>query len=66
MTTLTEIEEAVSHLSRKDFKVFCDWFENLEAERWEKEFEKDVKNGLLDDLANEAIADFEAGRCKKL
>ena len=66
MTTLTEIEEAVSHLSREEFNVFCDWFETLESQRWEKDFESDVTNGLLDNLGNEALSDFNSGKYKEL
>ena len=34
-----------------------------EQEAWEKQFEKDVKAGHLDDLRKEALADLQAGRC---
>ena len=34
-----------------------------EQEAWEKQFEKDVKAGHLDDLREEALADLQAGRC---
>ncbi len=66
MTTLTEIERAVTSLSRKDFNKFRDWFSALDQKEWDREFEKDAQKGLLDDLANEALADFNAGACKKL
>lgn len=32
-------------------------------EAWEKQFEKDVKAGHLDDLRKEALADLRAGKC---
>ena len=66
MTTLTEIERAVTSLSRKDFNKFRDWFAALDQKKWDREFEKDAHKGLLDDLANEAIADFNSGACKEL
>ena len=66
MTTLTEIERAVTGLSRKDFKKFRDWFSALDQRKWDREFEEDAQNGLLDDLANEALADFASGTCKEL
>ncbi|CAK8716179.1 hypothetical protein KKHLCK_05300 [Candidatus Electrothrix laxa] len=66
MTTLTEIERAVTSLSRKDFNTFRDWFSTLENRKWDREFEKDAQKGLLDDLANEALADFNSGACKEL
>ncbi len=66
MTTLTEIERAVTSLSRKDFNKFRDWFSTLENRKWDREFEKDAQKGLLDDLASEALADFNSGACKEL
>ena len=66
MATLTEIERAVTSLSRKDFNTFRDWFSAVENRKWDKEFEKDVEKGLLDELANEALADFNSGACKEL
>ncbi len=66
MTTLIEIERAVISLSRKDFNKFRDWFSSLEQRKWDREFEEDAQNGLLDELANEALADFASGACKEL
>ncbi len=66
MTTLTEIERAVTSLSRKDFNKFRDWFSTVENRKWDKEFERDAQKELLDDLANEALADFNSGTCKEL
>ena len=66
MTTLTEIERAVTSLSRKDFNKFRDWFAALDQRKWDREFEEDTQNGLLDDLANEALTDFNSGTCKEL
>lgn len=63
MTTVREIETAVSQLSQDDFTQFSAWFETFEAEVWDSQFERDVKAGRLDQLANQAIADFQAGRC---
>ncbi len=61
MTTLTEIERAVTSLSRKGFNKFRDWFSALDQRKWDREFEKDAQKGLLDDLA-----DFTSGTCKEL
>jgi hypothetical protein len=66
MTTLTEIERAVTNLSRKDFSKFRDWFSALDNRKWDREFEEDAQNGLLDGLADEALADFKTGACKEL
>jgi hypothetical protein len=37
-----------------------------EAEVWDKQFEEDVKTGKLDRFAEEALADFRAGKCEEI
>ena len=66
MMTVQEIEHAVSQLSKDDFAQFRAWFEAFEAEIWDIQFEQDVNAGRLDRLANQAIADFQAGKCTEL
>ncbi|MGX9728914.1 MAG: hypothetical protein ACTFAK_16845 [Candidatus Electronema sp. VV] len=66
MTTLAEIETAVISLSKTDFTRFREWFDALRNHRWDQEFEADAAGGLLDSLADEALADFNAGKCKEL
>ena len=34
-----------------------------EEEEWDKQFEKDVKAGHLDDLRKEALKDLRSGKC---
>ena len=63
---LPEIESAVSRLSRGDLNAFRDWFSRFDAEAWDTQFEEDVKAGRLDALAEEALADLRAGRCRDL
>jgi hypothetical protein len=66
MTTVHEIEDAVSQLSSDELTQFRAWFETFEAEVWDSQFERDVKAGRLDSLASQAIADFKAGKCTAL
>ena len=37
-----------------------------QAETWDKQFENDVKAGKLDRFAEEALADFQAGKCEEI
>jgi hypothetical protein len=66
MSAVQEIEQAVSRLSSRDLVRFRVWFEVFDAKVWDKQFEADAKSGKLDKLANQAIADFRAGKCKEL
>ena len=66
MLTIQEIEQAVLKLSPDEIARFREWFDELDAQIWDKQFEIDAKSGKLDDLANQAISDFQSGKCKEL
>ena len=66
MTTVKEIEEAVTKLPKVELDKFRSWFEKFDVELWDKQFEDDVRSGKLDQLADQALKDFEEGRCTKL
>jgi len=66
MSTVAEIEAAISKLSRRDLVAFRDWFKEFDAEAWDRQFEEDVKAGKLDALADEALRDLREGRCTDL
>lgn len=64
--TAKELQSAVSQLSPQELARFREWFEEFEAEMWDRQFEDDAKAGKLDNLANQAIADLRSGNCKEL
>ena len=66
MSAVLELEHAVSQLPPEELARFRKWFEEFDAKIWDRQFEKDAKSGKLDKLANQAIADFRAGKFKKL
>ena len=66
MSTVHEIEAAVSKLSREELRTFRDWFSEFDAAAWDKQFEADAAAGRLDALADEALRDLREGRCTKL
>jgi hypothetical protein len=66
MSTIHEIEAAVSKLSREELSVFREWFSKFDAAAWDKQFAADVAAGQLDELADEAIRDLREGRCTDL
>ena len=53
MSTVQEIEAAVSKLSRYELGIFRHWFAEFDAEAWDRQFEDDVKAGCLDALVEE-------------
>ena len=66
MTTVHEIEKAVSELPSNELEQFRKWFDKFDAKAWDKQFENDVRSGKLDQIAENAIADFDKGKFKEL
>ena len=66
MRVVQELQSAVSQLSAEELARFREWFDKFDAEIWDRQFEEDAKSGKLDQLAKQAIADFQAGKCKQL
>jgi hypothetical protein len=66
MTTLEDIEKAVAQLPPDQLSRFRAWFEEFEAVRFDQKIERDAKAGRLDQLAEQALSDFHAGRAREL
>lgn len=66
MTSIQEIESAVSGLSRQELSAFRAWFTEFDAEAWDRQLEGDAAAGRLDRLADEALRDLREGRCTEL
>lgn len=56
MSTIQEIERAVSELTPQELVEFRQWFHEFDAAEWDRQFEDDVAAGRLDALADEALA----------
>ena len=66
MENVQTIEKAVSRLSKLDLKNFRNWYERFDQKVWDDQFKEDAKFGKLDMIADQAITDFKAGRCKEI
>lgn len=62
MNTVEQIESAILHLPPSDFRRLNDWIVELDQQRWDEQFERDVTAGRLDKFAEESLSDYEAGR----
>ena len=65
MTTVDEIEQAVSKLTPEQLAKFRAWFEEFQARLFDEQIERDAKAGKLDTLAARARANHKAGRRKE-
>ncbi len=66
MSTLEKIEAAILTLQSDEFQRLRQWFFDVDYERWDEQLEQDIADGKLDALAEEAIAEFKAGHCRKI
>ena len=66
MKRLKQIQQTVLALSNDDFRELYRWMIELDHMKWDKEIEEDSENGLLDELAAQAIADYKKGLSERL
>jgi hypothetical protein len=59
--TIEQIEKAILNLSKTDFTKLRNWLLDLDYQQWDQQLEQDIMDGKLDDIAKEALAEFEAG-----
>ena len=66
MRTVQEIEQAVAQLSKDQLAEFRAWYEQFNADEWDRQIEEDIVAGKLDALADAAITDHQAGRRQEI
>ncbi|MCQ1856343.1 hypothetical protein, partial [Neorhizobium galegae] len=66
MSKLEQIEKAFAQLDRQELEAFSLWFEEFQAERWERKIEKDKEENELDRLTKAALNEFRAGKQRTL
>lgn len=66
MEAVHRIKQMVAQMSEDDLAQFRAWFEVFDAEAWDEQLESDVHVGKLDKLAERAVADYRAGKCREL
>lgn len=66
MLTVEQIEAAILELPPEKFQRLMEWFLNLDYQRWDEQLEQDIADGKLEDMAQEAIADFAAGHYRTI
>jgi hypothetical protein len=66
MTKVESIEREVEKLSPEELASFRAWFIEHDWQAWDQELERDVADGRLDRLAEEALAEVERGETTEL
>jgi len=62
--TIQEIEQAITELSQKELARFREWFDELDAQARDEQFEHDARSGELDKLASREHIHSLRGRYK--
>jgi hypothetical protein len=66
MGKVEKIEEEVQALSPAELAEFRAWFLTYDWAAWDRQLERDVEAGRLDDLAEKALRDHAAGKTTPL
>jgi len=66
MTKVEKLEREIKKLDQAELVIFREWFHEFDSRQWDRQIEKDIRSGRLDNLAEKSIAAHRAGRSKKL
>jgi hypothetical protein len=66
MLTLAQIESAILQLPSHEVQQLIEWLADIDYQHWDEQLEKDINQGKLDALAQEAIAELAAGNCQEI
>lgn len=66
MMKVTELQRAILDLSETEYSELVSWLRDQDWERWEQEFDRDVRAGKLDSLADEALEAKAKGQLEAL
>ena len=66
MSTVEEIESAITQLPPEEYSRVRDWFINRDNSLWDKQIEEDSASGRLDHIVQELEQDISAGKVKPL
>ena len=62
MSSMDDITRAIIQLPFEQIAGLRDWLAELAERRWDEQIERDEKAGKRDALADEALAEYHAGR----
>lgn len=66
MTSLESAEELVTKLSPKELSEFRKWFAEFDGAAWDSQMDADAAAGRLDKFAQEALAEYQAGKVTEI
>lgn len=65
VSTVVEIESAISKLPKKEFWELAGWFDEVKNRAWDEQMEADAASGKLDFLFAEAEGERASGKSRE-
>jgi hypothetical protein len=66
MSKLEKLEREVEELTPEERAAFREWFAAFDAAAWDADLERHANSGRLDRVAEDALADYRAGRTRPI
>ncbi|MGB3311423.1 MAG: hypothetical protein WBG32_05170 [Nodosilinea sp.] len=66
MTTLSEIETAITRLPEQDARQLAIWLQDYLDEVWDRQIEQDLETGKLDNLIAKADAEIASNQVRDM
>lgn len=66
MGKIETVEREIERFSAEELASFRRWFTEFDSSQWDRQIERDVAAGRLDQFANEALTDLRAGNGRAL
>jgi hypothetical protein len=66
MTRVQALASEIQTLTPEELTEFRSWFADYDGELWDRQIEADAAAGKFDELAAEALAEFERGESTEL
>lgn len=66
MTNVEAVEKEIERFTPTELAEFRRWYANFDADAWDEQIEADAVSGKLDALAEEALAEYEAGKAREI
>jgi uncharacterized protein (DUF433 family) len=64
--TEQQVLENYPTLNTRSLQAVRQWIFDVDYQRWDEQIERDIAEGKLDALAEEAISEFKAGQCQEI
>ena len=64
--SITEIKTKIAQLPEPDLAELAQWLEELQADAWDRQIERDVKAGRFESIFKRVDEQAEAGQCQPL